>query len=567
MTERTQTLSILGFISGSLIYCYSIVAMAETPTCETTIVPATAGYDFKQMTTLDYEIPEDAVINEVQFTRLPIFDESNPRENNALYRFANRFHINTQAARINDLILFSESEVYDERIMEESERLVRDGKYLSDADIRPVRICGNNVDVEVITRDVWSLTPELSYGRSGGSNKYRFGIKETNLFGTGIELGIRRKHDADRDSTEFVYKDRNIRGSRLEGRLGYSNNDDGAEKLAALSLPFYALDSRRAWTVSLEETDRIDTQYFRGDDISEVRRLSSDYLFSYGFSKGLVDGVTKRWTMGYRYQDEIFSQSDELPPPSVFPVNKKLSYPFIEYQSVEDDFITSFNYDDILRTEDLHLGSELTASLGYAADALGSDADRLVMRGDYSATLFYRERDWLSHKASWSGLYNLDTSKAEDVVLSYQLEFFNKQTKHRSFYASLSGNYTHNLNTNQQHFLGGETGARAFDNRFQIGDRSFLLTLEERMYSDIHLFNLIRVGWAIFVDVGRAWEPGVDDGIEDDYLANAGLGIRLAPSKSDVGSVMHIDLSFPLTNKDDPDVDSSQISVSLKKHF
>jgi hemolysin activation/secretion protein len=93
------------------------------------------------------------------------------------------------------------------------------------------------------------------------------------------------------------------------------------------------------------------------------------------------------------------------------------------------------------------------------------------------------------------------------------------------------------------------------------------LTLEERMYTDIHLFNLIRVGWAMFIDIGRAWNPDGDDGIEDDYLASAGLGLRLASSKSDKGSLLHIDLAFPLTNKDDPDVDSAEVSVKMKTRF
>ena len=87
------------------------------------------------------------------------------------------------------------------------------------------------------------------------------------------------------------------------------------------------------------------------------------------------------------------------------------------------------------------------------------------------------------------------------------------------------------------------------------------------MYTDIHILNLVRVGWALFMDIGRAWEPGRDDGIEDDYLANIGFGLRLASSKADVGKLMHIDLAFPLTNRDDPDVSSSLVSIGLKNRF
>ena len=87
------------------------------------------------------------------------------------------------------------------------------------------------------------------------------------------------------------------------------------------------------------------------------------------------------------------------------------------------------------------------------------------------------------------------------------------------------------------------------------------------MYTDIHLLNLVRLGWALFFDVGRAWEPGVEAGFEDDYLVNVGFGLRLASTKADAGRVIHIDIAFPLTNRDDPAVNSSEISINIKNAF
>lgn len=86
------------------------------------------------------------------------------------------------------------------------------------------------------------------------------------------------------------------------------------------------------------------------------------------------------------------------------------------------------------------------------------------------------------------------------------------------------------------------------------------------MYTDIHLFTLIRAGWAIFVNIGRARDPDGDDGIEGD-LVNTGVGLRLASSKSDRASLVSIDLVFPLTNKEGSDADSTQISVNVRKRF
>ena len=555
-------------LSGGMLAVGAVSAQEQqTVECQPDAPPAIGSYPFPEQAAIEYQVPPGLEIGDVRITSLKIFDEANPRENNALYRWANRFHIETREERISQQLLFEAGEAYDPRVIDESARLLRDEKYLNDADIRPVSVCDGKVDVEVITRDIWSFTPELSFSRSGGENEYRFGIRETNLLGTGVELAVRTKHDIDRDSTEFVYKDRNLRGSRIESRLVYSDNDDGSEKLASLLLPFYALDTRRSWQVNFEEIDRTDSQYFRGDEVTEVHRESKDYLVRYGWSRGLVDGVAGRWVLGYRFEEEIFSPGDELPPPAVFPVDKTLSYPFLEYSAIEDDYDTGVNLNELHRTEDIHLGYKLAARIGYASEALGSDVDRLVLSGSFSDTLIFNQDIWLAHELSWSGLYNMDTKSPEDVVVDYQLRYLKEQTKHRSFFSSFQATWSKNLNSNLALYYGGETGARAFDNRFQGGDRRVALTLEERMYTPIHLFNLIRVGWAIFLDVGKAWDPDVDDGIEDDYLASAGFGLRLSSSKSDKGRMMHLDLAFPLTNKDDPAVSSSEVAIRLKSRF
>ncbi|MCZ6502236.1 MAG: hypothetical protein O6945_06965 [Gammaproteobacteria bacterium] len=535
--------------------------------CNKEFSPAPGGYLFVDADEKRLDVSEGSKIGQIHYTRLQIFDESDPRENNWAYRWANRFHVTTREDVISNQVLFSSGESYDTRLMEETARLLRRQKYLYDAEVRPVKLCGNTVDIEVITRDIWSFTPDVSFKRSGGENTRRFSLRETNILGSGQELALLSKKDLDRETTQFTYRNNNLMGSRIAGKVVYSDNDDGSEQLVFVRLPFYSLDSRRAWGIRLNTFERTDPQFFRGDDVTEVAHEGEDYMLTYGFSRGLKDGVARRWTLGYRYRDDVFGPGDELPPPADFPINKRLSYPFIEYWSVVNDYTTITNFDQIHRTEDLHLGHTFFSRLGYAASAFGSDDDRIVLQGRFDDTIIYNSDVLWRHELEWRGLWNLDTDDSEDVVISYSTRYFRNQTKHLSFFASFSMVYAKNLNTHQQVLFGGDTGARAFDNRLQAGNRRIILTLEERMYTDIHLLNLVRLGWALFFDVGRAWEPGVEDGLEDDYLANIGIGLRLASTKADAGRVIHIDVAFPLTNRDDPAVDSSEISISFKNEF
>ncbi len=529
--------------------------------CERKFTPASPSYDFHRKTLTDLTNKQ---IGEVRVTRLPIFDESNEEENNWLYRWANRIHVQTQEQHLREQLLFDTGDEYDSRQVAESARLLRDLGHLYDADIRLTRICEDQVDLEVIARDVWSLTIDTSFSRSGGENDYRFGLGETNLLGTGQKVSVSTEQDDERRTTRFSFRDRNIGQSRVSTGVLLEDSDDGDQFAAQLTLPFYALDVKRAWGIAVNDTDRIDTQYFRGDDVTEIEHSIEDVSAFYGFSKGLQDGFSDRWIVGYRYRHDQFSPADDLPPPTLIPIEQELSYPFVSFERIEDHYTTAFNFDQINRTEDLHLGYTFSATFGYAPESFGGNADRFVYSGRFEDTIRYDEKILLRHYLRWEGLHNQDTDASEDVVVRYGINYFRSQTTHRSFYAALNLTWSENLNSHRQILLGGDTGVRGFDRRLQSGDRSVVLTLEERQYTNYHLLNLAYLGFAVFIDVGRAWDPDVDEGFEDDYLASAGFGIRLASSKSDSSRVIHIDFAFPLTNRDEPETDTSDVSVNIK---
>ena len=536
--------------------------------CSKPFVPAPSSYDFVKSRAASLLAVGPAKIGSIQVTRLEVFDEQNPKENNRIFKFANHIHILTREDLIKRQLLFSEGDDYDERLMRESARLLRAKHYLYDADIRIVRNCNGVVDLEVITRDVWSLTAYASIDRSGGVTDYNFGIGDSNLLGRGAILSLRMKKDEDGDSTELVYSNKNLGGSRVALQLGYIDLENGSETSFQLGLPFFALDAKRAWSINLHESDDIENQYLRGREISAVRHESSLYQASYGFSQGVQAGKVRRWLLGVRQQESSFSDAaGKLPAPMPFPQSKKLTLPFVEYAVIEDKFEKRVNLNQIYRTEDLHTGYRLSMQLGFAAESFGADADRAVLFGNYSDTLIADDKTLMTHGLSWQGQYNHDSSKTEDLLVSYGVSYLRSRTQKVSLLARLEASWADNLNTNRQIVLGGNTGARAFDNYYQVGNRKLLLTLERRHFTDYHFLNLIRMGWVAFIDLGRAWRPGQDDMLDDKYLADIGLGLRLTSSKSDSGRFMHIDLAFPLTNRNEPEVDSYELSIRVSDTF
>ncbi|MCB1645063.1 MAG: BamA/TamA family outer membrane protein [Pseudomonadales bacterium] len=557
---------LLAVLAG-LWYGPSASASAANGPCQRAFQPTTAEQLMDHQQSPDEPVSPGSRIGEIHLTRHQIFNEENPDEDNPVFRWANRFHILTTEKTIREELLFRAGDIYDQQQVDESARLLRSAKYLYEAKIRPVNPCGDTVDIEVVTRDVWSFTPEIAADRSGGESNYRVALRDTNFLGSGRFISVAGKKDTDRETVKFVYEDKNLGSSRIGARLAYTDADDGESQYIRLQRPFYSLDTRYAWQVSLETDSRYDTQYFRGEKQTQVQHEVENFSVSYGFSDGLVDGRATRWTLGYTWHEDQFYPGRDYPSPAEFPDDRRLSYPFVNLTMVEDKYATAFNLDQIHRTEDLHTGYTFSTTLGYADAAFGSDEDRLVLTSRFADTLSYTDKVLLQHELAVSGYWNLDRQAKEDLLIDYEIRYFRTQTDKRSFFARLHGIYSDGLNENQQVTLGGDVGARAFSSRFQQGDRMMVLSLEERQYTDVHFLNLIRLGFAGFVDIGRAWQPGRDDGIEQDILANAGIGIRLASSKADTGGIIHIDFAFPLTNRDDPEVEDVQISVNIKDSF
>ena len=156
---------------------------------------------------------DGVIIGKVLLDKSTVFDLSIPAENNWLFRLANRYHIVTKDRVIRKQLLFQSGEPYSKRVVDESERILRQNRYLFDADIRATRYENGVVDLTVATRDVWTLNPDISISRTGGENRTKLGLEDTNLLGRGQLLRVARIEDVDRESNRLEFADRHLGSS------------------------------------------------------------------------------------------------------------------------------------------------------------------------------------------------------------------------------------------------------------------------------------------------------------------------------------------------------------------
>jgi hypothetical protein len=513
-----------------------------------------------------------AVIGEITINNGDIFDPDLPGENNWLFRTANKLHINTRPGVIRSLLLIKPGDPYSAQKIRESERLLRETAYLYDGDIRITRYENNTVDLVVDTHDVWTLGGGFGFRREGGENTARIGIEDSNFFGFGKDVTIQWSTNVDRTTMFYQYRDPNVAGTRVRTSVAYADNSDGSSWKLEAGRPFFSLDTRWATGGVGFSQAGINTLWNLGQVTEEFRREQSFYQVSGGISRGLVGGKVGRWRFGVTYDDNRFAPveigaddgSGPAGPDNAFvPPDRRMVYPWFEYERIQDHFVEVHDLNKIHRTEDLHLGQRYRVRLGYASKAIGADRDQFILSGGYGIGGRPGNGQMITLDTHGSGRFGPDGT--ENVIVGASTRYFLRDFGRHVFFVGLQGDVAYNLDPERQLLLGGDTGLRGYPLRYQAGDRRVILTVEQRFYTSWHLFKLFRVGGAVFADAGAAWFAGQDDPTNLGLLRDVGLGLRLSSSRSAEGSMVHIDLAFPLDGT--PDIRRAQVVIRSKDTF
>jgi hypothetical protein len=423
-----------------------------------------------------------AVIGRIEVIPGDIFDPSIPSESGWLYRTANKLHINTRPKILADQLLFKSGERYVHRVIEETERILRGNDYLYDAVIVPRAWDGHTVDLEVRTRDTWTLNPGINYSREGGENETAISLEEKNLLGGGKKLAVAWSNDVDRESLDFDYFDPHFNHTWTQIGLAYSDADDGSTQALRVNRPFYALDTRRAGGVQLLVSERDEPRYAYGDEVGKFEQEKQFYEIFGGWSAGWEAGWVRRWTAGVTYDDNRFRPVVDEPLAGPLPEDRKLVYPWLGFELVQDMFQRRTNQDQIDRTEDVLIGLRAGGRLGFATESIGADRDALILSAYVQDGWDLRPGDSLFVGATATG--RVESEGLRNAVLAAEARYYNETSKRTKFFATLNGTVTEELDADKQLVLGGDNGLRGYPLRYQAGTSSALLTLEQRYYTD-----------------------------------------------------------------------------------
>ena len=212
------------------------------------------------------------------------FGDTVQKNQNTFTRFGNKLHIKSQRVTIRNLLLVRQNDVFDSMLVQESERLVRSQKYVTDVLFYIVAAGPDSVDIFIRELDKWTLLPKMSFNNSRVTVK----LNDRNFMGWGHDFrnSYTWFHDTGDDAFYTDYFIPNIRNTYINTGLHYGTDEYGFfTKSLSLDRPFYSPFAKWAAGINFTQQFRKDS-ILSGDSVAFLQKIkfnAQDYWAGYAF--------------------------------------------------------------------------------------------------------------------------------------------------------------------------------------------------------------------------------------------------------------------------------------------
>ncbi len=507
--------------------------------------------------------PSGKIVGAIHVVNLDVFGKAE-----GFLRLVNFLHVTTKEDVIKREVLLRPGDLWDFDIARETKRKIRDPLFTSLVVIAPVRSAKEGqVDLLVVTRDIWSLRANSSFEVLEGTlTGLQLSVAENNIFG-------RRKHGAlvfDMRQGNFrigpQYVDKALLGSRLRlvtqlrAIFGRSSKEfEGTSSRISVNYPLWSLRQKWGGGVNFRHFDST-VRTFRGTEVQrldnpdtpEIEEIQRSYVHrsmrtEVNAVRAFGSSIKHQVTLGHQFAvvrpdfvpGFVGSESDrEFLRREFFPRSERASALFVRYRLFTPKFVVYRNLDSYDLSEDIRLGPEVTAGASAALKALGSESN--FYEGNLGAAWTFDLAEDGFVRASAGVSSRLQSGELIDNHLSTSLKVATPRLGNvLRLVAKAKLGVRLRERGNGTFFLGGGNGLRGYVISEFEGQKQLLTNVELRSKPVRLLFA--RVGGLLFWDMGHA-----ADRLGDLRLKHGvGMGLRyLVPQLQPI--VFRIDWAIPL---------------------
>jgi hypothetical protein len=508
---------------------------------------------------------EGAKIAAIRIEVHPVFDLSDPHQDNWIGHLANALHVDTHESVIRHELTIHAGDAVDARRVHEAERDLRTFRFVKDAEITPELEPDGTITALVSVRDAWTLKLSAGYSQVGGRHSWGFGLRDQNLLGSGKELSFRREVDPDRTSNALVYNDRQVFGSRWNLSANYQSLSDGYARGFDLSRPFFTLATPWAFEAAASTTQsRLlifdhDTQIFEAPSKLDAARLTVAWRTGGGESGAWRFGLSAEAGDARYGPLTVDADPGTLPPPDLSP--RRLRGPALTAEWIQDGFRSYRDLQGMDISEDYNLGWSGQAALGTYTRAWGSTEAAPFARAALQKGWAPSDESLLLAQAYGSARHGPDG--IENGLLGGTLTAYRWGFPHQLLAGFVAMDAIHRPDPENLLYMGGIDGLRGYTDHVNPGDRRWLASAEERILTDWRWLGILRVGFVAFTDAGAIHR--LDGQGWSRTYADIGGGLRFGDLKSSLGRVLLLTMAYPLVKE--PGQDKWQLVVGNTVRF
>lgn len=437
-----------------------------------------------------------------------------------LEKMLNATHINTNENIIRKNLLFSEGDTLSPLLLSDNERILRQLPYIDDSRIIAVPVSEEEVDIVVVTKDVYSLGASLNYS---SLDKGSASVYDKNIFGMGHEFRINVPWDSELPDSPGFGIDYNIDNiARSFTNIGLYYFDGLGEKTYGFNIErnLISATTRYAFGISVRKmytTEDLDTLA----EPAPLKYNLQDYWLSRSFL--LDEESVTSLIIGARFTNNDVWNHPFILPESYHRLQKYNMTLGSVALSSRKYYKTSLIY-GYGRTEDIPYGGILTLTAGHENSEF---KDRIYAGARLSLGQSVKSLGYFYATAGAATFFNEGETEQGLLVLKgtfisnlfylgrYRIRNFVKADYTRGF----DRYYDEDLTFNR------EDGFTGFRNDSVGGRQRLAVNIESVLFSPVNLYGF-RFAFFGFADLGFLFGTN-EFAKQGDILSSIGAGIRV----------------------------------------
>ena len=484
----------------------------------------------------DVDLP---VIGTIEILTHEVFEES-AAGLTAPYRVANKLHVRTRDSVVARELLFDTGDSFDVALLEQTERNLRVLPFFREARVETLPVDEDldghidRVDVRVTTWDRWSLAPRFDLSQVQGHTLWEVGASEKNLFGFGKAVSVSHRVNLDRSIDRVLYDDYQFAGSNVGLTASVAKLSDGHEQFLLLDREYLSLQDPWMASVQAGSFNRSDRLFENGTEVSRLRHRGrwGDVVVGRALRRSQNRAV--RMHGAYRLRKERIGSG-----------HRDFGTAEVGVQVVSYRFVRLTHVNQFERVEDINLGAESYGTVGLSSAALGGQEGRVVIAGaGHSQAFRWQDDHFALGDFAASGRQERDGWR--NAQSRVRLRYLRKHSLRHVLVGRGEYRYGHRLDPEVQLLLGAETGLRGYPVRQFAGNRSLLLSVEERWFMADDVGQLVSLGLAAFLDSGYVW-PETETVDLADLKTGIGVSLLLGSNRLSSRGGVRFDLGYGLS--------------------